>query len=327
VIVARKKDDTPDAAAAARAARKAEAQREWKRNNPDKVKAYQDAFRAKHADRLRAANRERERERYAKARAERERRAAARERARDWYAQNRERHLEYQRQYRAAKRAEDPDAYRAAKNERNKRWNARHREAVAAKAREKHRDNPEVKREQAARYYAAHAEEVKARRRAYYASHREAQLAKQREWRRREKRRLEAGLPPRRIHRVSRADRERHAAAADDFFARSYTTDEIKVIRGDTPTPQRLLAEWKRQSAQHRAAFRHAAAPRPTPDLATEARVAAAAARAQEDARLDAIARAINDQLRGRPRPVASPPGAIDAPLAIPQTTTRGMTR
>jgi hypothetical protein len=313
----RRKD--PDAAA--RAARKAEQVRQWKRENPDKVKQYRDKARATDAARIK--HRDQERARRERIRAEEERREAARARGREWYASNRERHLEAQRQYRAAQRAADPAGYREGKRERTKRWRDGHRERENAKLREKYRADPEPKRASAARYYENNAEKVKARRRDYYARNRDAQLEKQRTWRAREKRRLNVGLPPYRIHRTPKAERDANLAAAEMFFSRARTQEEVDTMLLELKSPPELVAAFERDSARARAEQRQATAPkRPPPTQRSTIDVD----RAREIERLEAIGRAINDQLRCAPRTPthASSDAAFSTPVSAP---TRGLTR
>src|SRR3546814_7284947 len=50
------------------------------------------------------------------------------DRKREWYAKNRDHYLTYQREYRAAQRAADPEKYRETVRARNKRWRDGHRE-------------------------------------------------------------------------------------------------------------------------------------------------------------------------------------------------------
>jgi hypothetical protein len=325
-------DDAKSEAEKEEARRRAAAEwkRQWKLKNPDKVKKYREEHRSRDPEAWRKKHRDQERARLARKRAEEAQREAVRQRARDWYAENSDRHLEYQRQYRARKRAEDPEGYREAKKERNKRWRDAHRDAENAKLRQKYRDNPEAKQQQASRYYATHAEDVKARRRAYYAAHREKELEKQRQWREREKRRRDAGLPPRRIHRVLKAERIENTRAAETFFTKTYTPVQLDALRqeGVAPfeeaTPPELYEAWVRDCERARAAYRNAHGPSRQPDPAATRR---AAERAREEERLYAIARAINDQLRHGPRPTHPHPGIGDAPTTPPATQHRGMTR
>ncbi|WP_457100673.1 hypothetical protein [Microbacterium sp. P5_E9] len=232
--------------------------------------------------------------------------------ARKRYAANPEAHLEYQRERRAAQRAADPEGYREAKRLRNKRWHDTHREQENAKLRAKHRENPEAKREAALRYYAEHGGEVKERRRAYYWANREKQLETQRQWRAREKRRREVGLPARRIHRLPQQELAANREAADDFFTRPRSPGDLAVLRSEPkPTPKEL-AVWARDCERARIASAIAEdADRARPVRTSEQRAREATARAKreadaaEQARMDAIARLINDRLRHEPRRTA----------------------
>ena len=278
----------------------AERLRAWKAAHPEKVKEYRARFRERHLEQVRRENREGERRRV---------------RARDRYALDPAGNLEYQRQRRAAQRAANPDGYREAKRARNKRWRDRHREEQNAKRREKHRDNPDAKRESAARYYQTHGEQVRERRRAYYHANREAQLEKQRQWRAREKRRRAAGLPPRRLHRTAAAERAANRGAAVEFFERERTPEQIAILTEELRTPDDVIARWERDSERARIASAIAAdtditRPLTVSQMRHRERERAArqkqVAREVEEARMDQIARAINERLRTRPRPVRS---------------------
>jgi hypothetical protein len=210
------------------------------------------------------------------------RKEARRQYARDYYAQHRAEYLEYQRQYRAEQRAKDPEAYRQGKRERNQRWRDKHKDEVNARLRDKYRADPEKHRE---------------RRREFYAD--------------RAKRLREAGLPARRIHRKNRGERFANRIAADRFFSREWTTEELAVAMKSIETPPEVWAAWKRDCLKARAAYSLAEQkeelerlqkelarakpgpkpkPRPTPEEI-------------EEARMDAVARAINDRLRHREPP------------------------
>lgn len=286
-----------------------ERKRQWKARNPEKVKEYRDRFRAAHLERIRRENRERERRRAAKARKAAAAAEGRRVKARERYAADPQANLEYQRKRRQAQRAADPDGYREAKRQRNKRWRDSHKDEQNAKLRAKHRDNPEIKRAAAERYYAEHGDKVRERRRAYYWANREKQLEKQRLWRAREKRRRELGLPPRRLHRVAATERAASASAAHEFFARARTPEEVKAIRREPKTSARELARWHRSSTRARlAAAIDADSDAIRPVTASRRRESEPAARrrreaaAAEAARMDAIAREINDRLRHEPR-------------------------
>ena len=182
----------------------------WKEANPDKVKEHRQRYRENHLEQLRARNREQERARQARLREEKQRHDTRRAYMRDWYAKNRDHYLKYQREYRAAHKAADPEKYRETMRERNKRWRDGHREQENAKLRAKYRDDPDVKAKRAANYYKTHTDEVRARRRAHYAANRERERATQGRYRARQKFYREAGLPPRGVSRTPprRASRE-----------------------------------------------------------------------------------------------------------------------
>lgn len=243
---------------------------------------------------------------------EKQRRDARRQYARDYYAVHREEYLEYQRQRRAEQRAMDPDAYREGKRERNQRWRDNHKDEVNAKIRAKYHADPEKLRERRREYYATHAEEQRARRREYYARNKEKQNANHRAWLDREKRRRSAGLPPSRLHRTRRDDRMANSAAADEFFARTWSEAELAEAKKSIATPPELLAAFTRDCLSARATYRLAEQkeelqrlqkelgrtrpgpkPKPRPTLAE----------IEEEARLERIGRQVNERLRHRDPP------------------------
>lgn len=274
--------------------------KQWKEENPDKVKAYRERYRENHLEQSRAKSREQERARQARLREEKQRLEARRAYMRDWYAKNRDHYLTYQREYRAAQKAADPEKYRETMRERNQRWRDGHREQENAKLRAKYRDDPDVKAKRAAKYPQSHTDEVRARRRASYAANRERERATQARYRAREKFRRDAGLPPRHIQRTQRDVRLANTAAAEEFFTRPRTGEDIARLHTELRTPPELLAAWMRDCKQARAAHHlaeekemrarvgaelHSGPKPPTPEEI-------------EDARLDAIGKQINEQLR-----------------------------
>lgn len=289
------------------AAEKAQARRERDRasrrryaeRNPEKVKAQ----RARYNETHREENNARERERKARARQAARDAEERRRRSREKYADDPVAYLDYQRTWRATQRAESPDAYREAKRVRQQRWYEAHKEEQLAKRREKYRLDPERKRAASRENYAAHPDDRRARAREYYMKNREAQQAKHRQWMLREARRRDVGLPVRRVHVSSVEERRAHATEAGAFFRRTRTAEEIQVL---LQTPDVIISAWRRDCDRARAA--HAASERDllrplsmtaVRQLEIDRRAAAQRAEAAaEDARLDAIARAINDQLR-----------------------------
>lgn len=314
---------------AARAYREAHAdeireyKRAWRARNAEHVRQYRAAYDAEHRDEVLAQKRTYMAGYGARKRGERRRQKSRQASSKKYYEANKAQHHEYVRQWRARRLAEDPEGYRAARAVIQRRWYEKHKDERNAKLRADHRDNPEPRRAVARAYYATHAEEQRAKRRAYYAANREKVLASNRAWKEREKRRIQAGLPPRRLHTTSAADRLTQQAGADAFFARKRSAAEIARIRrppepaaqppdGLQPTPPDLLAKYERDS--QRARIEHALAT----DFSYADRRRTAEARrylaaqqprgrqiraAQEEARLDAIAKQVSDRLRHREPP------------------------
>jgi len=297
----------------------------WNAANPEKVREIRQRWVETHREEINTAQRERElRKRDAvlgDRRAEQlreERKEAKRQYARAWYAANKPLHQEIQRRYRERQRAENPEEFRARLRAANQRWRDSHREQIRQHQRDKDRDAPATKRENAARYYAAHADEVKQRKREKYWADHEKSLADQRRYRGRERWRRANGLPPQRLHRATGTERKANLAAADLFFTRVRTAEEITRLRNERHTPQHLIDELERANARDRAATHYVESVNRGDGLLEEQirptrAQRNAMAKADEEARMDAVAAAINDRLRTQPKvparamPVAEP--------------------
>lgn len=236
---------------------------------------------------------------------EQARKEARRAYMRDWYAKNRDQQADYQRQYREAQRDKDPEKYRTAKRARTQRWRDNHKDEVNAKLREKYRADPEKHRERRRQFYEENAERIRQERRERYAANKAKELERQRAWRDRERRRRDAGLPAYRLHRTPREERIANRAAADAFFSRTWTQEElVEAHKSIAITPQEWAA-WRRDCDKARAL--HALSeraeelqrlqkelnrkrPGPKPKHPTEQEL--------EEARMDEIARGINARLR-----------------------------
>ena len=323
-----------------------EVQRAWRQRNAEHVRAYRAAYNAEHREEVLAKKREYMRAYNARQMQERRRRTAKRASAKKYYEAHKQEHHEYTRQWRARKLAEDPVAYRAARAATRRRWWDAHKDEYNAKLRARRQENPEEHRAANRAYYATHAEQLKAQKRAYYAAHKEEVLARNRAWKEREKRRLDAGLPPRRIRTISSVERRANDAAADDFFRRPRSREEIAAMRlataatveGLLPTPVELVAAFERDSK--RARIEHALATdfsyadrrrvsEARRHLAEQQRASRLAERtALEEARLDAIGREVNDRLRHKdpPRRRHHLDPAAPHPMLNPNTT-MGMNR
>ncbi len=301
------------------------ARERWNAANPEKVREIRQRWAETHREEISSAQRERAlRKRDAvldERRAEQlreERKEAKRQYARAWYAANKPLHQEIQRRYRERQRAENPEDFRARLRAANQRWRDSHREQIRQHQRDKDRDAPTAKSVKAADYYAAHADEVKQRKRGRHWADHEKSLAEQRQYRARERWRRANGLPPQRLHRATGTDRKTNLAAADAFFTRARTTDEITRLRSERGTPRYLIEQFERANARDRAAAHYAeSVNRGDGRLEQQLRPTRvqrnAMAKADEEARMDAVAAAINDRLRTEPKvparamPVAEP--------------------
>lgn len=246
--------------------------------------------------------------------------------ARAYYARNRAALLEYQRQQRALRRERDPERYRRLKRESFSRWRATHHEEHKATQRARYRQDPETYRQRSRRYYAEHADEVRAARRERYAANREQELEKQRARRAADKRRRDAGLPAVRLHRATAPERAANDAAADAFFSQRWPAWVKDRLRAGPPTPPQLLAAFARDCKRARAAFylaeqrdvlrrldrevnRARPGPKPRPTLTPQQ---------ERVAEQEAIGKAINDRLRHHDPPRRAHHNDPAAPVTVP---------
>ncbi|WP_169583368.1 MULTISPECIES: hypothetical protein [Microbacterium] len=309
----------------ARRAADREYKREWRRRNAERIREYRAVYDAANRDRVLAQKREYMRGRNARLRRRKGQLERRRVYSRKYYAENRDTYLDYQRSARARRKAENPERFLRLSRESQRRWRESNRPQVNRWQRERYEADPVAGRERSARYYAENRDAVLAKRRLRWAENREQSLVKQRAYRARERRRRELGLPPRRIHRVRAAERHANEQAAQDFFTRERTPAEIAAIRGDAPTDPSDLARWGRDSARARAGSYLAdlAASRARAEEHAPPKTVAMLAREAEEARMEEIARHINDRLRRHPRR----PDTADAPLYSNPPHTSGLGR
>ena len=285
--------------------------RQWRERNREHIDAYAAAWRARNLEHTRLVNREYMRRKAQEAKVEVERRVRKAEYARNRYHADVEASRAKARENRQAERARDPEAYRAKRKQRNDTWRARHKDEINARLREKNLIDPSTKRRRAARYYEQHAEERRDYRRRYYQQNREWELAAQRRWRQREQRRITVGLPVRRLHRLTPAERLENSRAADAFFSRPLTSELRKQLDAELRTPPELIEAWHRECDRFRAAqyaLRH-----------PETGVRVVNRKQAEEERMDAIAREINDRLRITPRTPRDPASYVP-PAPAPST-------
>lgn len=286
------------------------------------IKAYRRRYDAEHRTETnqRQARYDQAKRDRAKAEADAERRREEqrerkREYAKKYYQENRDRMREANRQAHVRRREADPDAERERKRLATKKWRHANRDRENAKLRDKYALDPSPKREIARRYYDTHADEVRERSRTYHLQNRDQQNATHKRWLAREKRRLELGLPVARLHRTPPADKERNASEAEEFFARTYPPEVIQGLFAQD------RARWERDCYRARAAnyitlttASHNPARRHEYEIFTTQRARARQAaidaeesrireehEAEEAARMDEIARTINDRLRLSP--------------------------
>lgn len=292
----------------------AEYKRAWRERNGEHIAEYRGKYNEENRERIREANREYMRRQSAQERAAVERRERKAEKNRLRYHADIEASRAKAREYHAQRRAADPEGYRADKKQRNDAWRERHKGEINARLREKHQRDPSQKQELARRYYEDHSEERKAYRRRYYQQNRERQLAKQKQWAQRERRRLEVGLPVRRLHKSSPAEHDENAAAAEAFFSQPLTPQLQQQLKAELATPQHLIDAWRRECARIRAADYARRNPETSSDNVQR--------RTDEEVRLDMVARSINERLRLTPRRDAQP--APDPVYQLPSPADSG---
>lgn len=295
--------EADDSAETARA-RKRAAMNAWREQNKDHVREYNRRWNAEHPDRVRELNRESARRATQRQRQVRERK----ERDRRYYIDNAERIRENSRAWRAARAAEDPEGFRQARSAQRREWwkrrprELRERDALAARD----RGDAPAARERSRAYYQRNADRINAAKREHLREHPEKRREYQQRWREKERARKAAGLPPRTLHRTTPAERAANRTAADAFFTKVYPASQIQQMRNGPPTPPELLAQWNRESRRARATHLLAEQTELRDRLVNEmppADRAAKMAEEREQARLDAIGRAVNDRLRHRDPP------------------------
>lgn len=229
---------------------------------------------------------------------------------------------EYERQrarrnqirYVARQLAADPDGYRQRRREQARAYRAKNRDKLNAQKRERYLRDPERMRASTRAYLEKNKETVRDQRRGYYQANRERILAANRRWKARERHRRANGLPPTRLHKISGPEKLRNRAVADAFFSRRRTAEEIEHLMFGGPTPEHLIRAWNQESERARAAHRFGTEKALQERLEQEQQ-ARRDLLAAEEARMDAIARTINDRLRTQPRTRETP---LTEPAALP---------
>jgi hypothetical protein len=224
-----------------RAARLAAQRKAWNDAHPNYYAEYRDRNR----EDIRRKNRERERERAQSERVAKERRQKGIERAKAWAKE----HPEERQQARERYKQKHPDAYKQAQRD----YYHRNREAIAERRREREAADPdkanEARRRAVDRARAAGRDSAWSPNPDQRATYRE----RENEARRLARRRARAGLPHRQLHRVHAPERRHNDAAADAFFARKRTGEDVARIRDqDEPTPPDLVHALQERSENRR---------------------------------------------------------------------------
>ncbi|MDR5700716.1 hypothetical protein [Agromyces aerolatus] len=199
-----------------------EQSRAWKAANPERVRELNRRWREEHLDRSRQQNRDSARRAAVRRRREAETRRKARERSKRWREEHPEQVRTYQWRWVEANRDKVREYYN--------RYYETHREEVSARAAARRDADPEgtrrASREWADRNKARRAELQRKRRSDpdIYQAELEANAAA-----RRLKRRLaRAGLPPKRLHATSAAERRAHDREADAYFGDPSLNERVR---------------------------------------------------------------------------------------------------
>ncbi|MEJ1922229.1 hypothetical protein [Microbacterium sp. KHB019] len=221
--------------AASSAARRAESgkRKQYREANRERIAAWRDANKERIARERKAARLADPEGTRAAERAQRERkrtRDAQRLKHNTYTRHVRNRDPEAARERSRRFRQENPDKVREYQRRYKERHPERARQSQAAAA-QRYRDaNAEAIRERQRLIAAEHRRERPDAYREWYERNLEAQRARGRQASRLRSRLKKAGLPPRTVRRVYASDRRTNEAAADEYFARERSVEELAVI-------------------------------------------------------------------------------------------------
>ena len=260
--------------------------RAWRARNKEHIAEYNRRYRAENPEIVRQASLASRQRLAPRKRREHNRRV----RARKYYEANADRIRIYNREWRARRRALDPEGYRRAEAERKRLWRQANRDRDIARKREYDKADPASARDRAREYHRRNAAERNATKRQYFELHPEKRREYQERWREKDRRRKAAGLPNLRLHRTPAKERAANQFAADAFFSREPTDALRQRILAELGTPQRLLDALRRANYRARAADYAARHPETNSDVVDR--------RTAEEKRLDELARLVNERLR-----------------------------
>ena len=189
-----------------------EQSRAWKEAHPERVRELNRRWREEHLDRARQHNRDSERRRVARRQREAETRRKAQERAKRWRAEHPDRVRVYQRRWVEENRDKVREYYN--------RYYATHRDEVSARAAAR-RDADPLRARRSSMEWAERNKDRRAqlqRKRRSNPEIYEAELEANAAARRLKRRLARAGLPPKRIHPTSAAERRANQREAAAYF-------------------------------------------------------------------------------------------------------------
>ncbi|GEP48940.1 hypothetical protein FVP74_04785 [Microbacterium saccharophilum] len=224
-----------------RAARLAAQRKAWNDAHP----GYYAEYRERNREDIRRKNRERERDRAQREREEKARRQKGIDRATAWAKE----HPEERQRARERYKQKHPEAYKQAQRD----YYHRNRDAIAERRRAREAADPQKANE--ARRRAVDRARAGGRDSAWSPTPEQRATYREREneARRLARRRARAGLPERQLHRVHAPDRRHNDAAADEFFAKRRSGQEVARIREqDVPTPPELVHAMQERSENRR---------------------------------------------------------------------------
>jgi len=224
-----------------RAARLAAQRKAWNDAHP----GYYAEYRERNREEIRRKNREREHARAQREREEKARRQKGIDRATEWAKE----HPEERQQARERYKQKHPEAYKQAQRQ----YYYRNRDAIAERRRTREAADPQ--KANAARRRAVDRARVAGRNPTWSPTPDQRATYRQREneARRLARHRARAGLPERQLHRVHAPERRHNDAAADAFFAKKRSGEDVARIRDqDEPTPTELVHAMQERSENRR---------------------------------------------------------------------------
>ncbi|GAA1061082.1 hypothetical protein [Agromyces bracchium] len=213
-----------------------EQSRAWKAAHPERVRELNRRWREQHLDRSRQQNRDSARRAAARKRREAETRRKARERSKRWREEHPERVRTYQLQWVEANRDKVREYYN--------RYYETHREEVSARAAARRDADPERTR-RASKEWAERNKERRAelqRQRRSDPKTYQAELEANAAARRLKRRLARSGLPPKRLHPTSAAERRANERDADAYFEDPSLNEHVRqlTVFGETLTEHML---------------------------------------------------------------------------------------